>query len=111
MSELDAEDTKLIVLAKGARARVVAEEGAAVRDEDGRTYSAATVQLQNLQLTALQAAVAAAVASGARRLEAAAVVTAGTAVDPSSRAAVAELRAASLILADPAGEVVEVATP
>ena len=54
---------------------------------------------------------AAAVASGARRLEAAAVVTAGTAVDPSSRAAVAELRAASLILADPAGEVVEVATP
>ena len=48
--------------------------GAAVRDTDGRTYAAATVALASLRLSALQAAVAAAVSSGAPGLEAAAVV-------------------------------------
>ena len=40
----------------------------------GRTYVAATVDLPSLQLTAVQAAVAAAVSSGAQALEAVAVV-------------------------------------
>lgn len=110
-AELDPEDAKLITLAKGARARTGAAEGAAVRDEDGRTYAAATVELRALRLTALQSAVAAAISSGARRLEAAAVVTAGGTVDADSRAAVAELHADALILADPAGAVREVRTP
>ena len=53
--ELDAEDPKLVTLARAARARIGAIEGAAVRDQDGRTYAAATVALPSLPLTALQA--------------------------------------------------------
>ncbi|MEU8612994.1 cytidine deaminase, partial [Actinoplanes sp. NPDC048791] len=73
--ELTAEDAKLVTLARGARARVGAVEGAAVRDQDGRTYAAATVVLPSLAVTALQLAVASAAAAGATKLEAAAVVT------------------------------------
>ena len=64
---LDPEDAKIVTLARSARARVGAAEGAAVRDTDGRTYAAATVALPSLRLTALQAAVAAAVSSGRAR--------------------------------------------
>ncbi len=70
------EDRKIITLARTARARNGVAEGAAVRDETGRTYVAGTVELPSLRLTALQTAVAMAVASGARSLEAAVVVTA-----------------------------------
>jgi hypothetical protein len=73
--ELDAEDKKIITLARSARARNGVTEGAAVRDETGRTYVAATVSLPSLHLSALQTAVAMAVASGAKGLEAAAVVS------------------------------------
>ena len=73
--ELDAEDKKIITLARSARARNGVAEGAAVRDETGRTYVAATVSLPSLHLSALQTAVAMAVASGAKSLEAAAVVS------------------------------------
>ena len=58
---LTAEDTKLVTLARAARARTGAVEGAAVRDGEGRTYAAATVALPSLALTALQLAVASAV--------------------------------------------------
>ncbi|MCO5966897.1 cytidine/deoxycytidylate deaminase family protein [Actinoallomurus soli] len=74
MSELDPEDAKIITLARSTRARAGSAEGAAVRDETGRTYAAATVELPSLRLTALQVAVAMAVSSGAESLEAAAVV-------------------------------------
>ncbi|BCJ51529.1 hypothetical protein Asp14428_30040 [Actinoplanes sp. NBRC 14428] len=74
-TELSAEDAKLVTLARGARARVGAAEGASVRDQDGRTYAAATVSLPHLRLTALQLAVASAVAAGATKLEAAALAT------------------------------------
>ena len=90
-ADLDPEDAKIVTLARSARARTGAAEGAAVRDTDGRTYVAATVALPSLQLTALQAAVAAAVSSGAPGLEAAAVVTAADAVDAASLAAVRDL--------------------
>ena len=78
--ELSDEDRKLITLARAARARATSSEGAAVRDDTGRTYAAAEVTLPSLRLTALQAAVAAAVSSGAARLEAAAVVTSNESV-------------------------------
>ncbi len=71
---LDPEDAKLVTLARGARGRVAAAAGAAVRDETGRTYSGADVSLPSLVLSALSLAVAQAVASGARGAEAAAVV-------------------------------------
>ena len=93
MADLDPEDAKLVTLARAARARTGAAEGAAVRDQDGRTYAAATVSLPSLTLTALQAAVAAAVSSGVKTLEAAAVVTESPEVDRASRAAVADLSA------------------
>jgi hypothetical protein len=75
VSELDAEDAKIITLARSTRARAGAAEGAAVRDETGRPSAAGPVDLPSLRLTALQVAVAMAVSSGAQDLEAAAVVT------------------------------------
>jgi cytidine deaminase len=106
MSELDAEDAKLVTLARSARARTGATQGAAVRDADGRTYVAASVALKSLDLSALQVAVAMAVSSGARDLEA--VVVLGD--DPSDDAgeqAVREVSAAAVIFrARPDGSIV-----
>jgi hypothetical protein len=89
--DLDGEDAKLVTLARAARARIGAVEGAAVRDGDGRTYAAASVQLPSLSITALQLSVAAAVAAGAARLEAAAVVTEASMLDTAGQAAVRDL--------------------
>lgn len=105
--ELSAEDAKLVTLARGARGRVGAVEGAALRDETGRTYAAATVALSSLHLTALQVAVAQAAAAGARGVEAAVVVTESDHVDADSAAAVRDLGglAVALVLAAPDGSV------
>src|SRR6516165_8589267 len=100
--ELEAEDAKLVVLARAAMARAEAGSGAAVRDVDGRTYAAAPVDLSALKLTGLQAAVAAAASSGATRLEAA-VLVAASADDPGI-ATVRELSpTAVVIFTDPDG--------
>jgi hypothetical protein len=72
--ELSAEDAKLVTLARGARGRAGAPAGAALRDETGRTYSGADVTLPMLALSALDLAIAQAVAAGARGAEAAVVV-------------------------------------
>jgi hypothetical protein len=84
------EDLKIINLARSTRARVAASEGAAVRDEIGRTYTAAAVALPSLRLSALRLAVAMAVSSGAHKLEAAALVSAGD-LDPGDLAVVRDL--------------------
>nr|WP_221493519.1 cytidine deaminase [Actinomadura coerulea] len=103
---MNAEDAKIITLARSARARAGAAEGAAVRDETGRTYSATSVDLPSLKLSALKAAVAMAVSSGAEDLEAAAVVTAAEAADPADVAAVRDLGPkAPVLLAAPDGSV------
>ncbi|MBP2702682.1 cytidine deaminase [Microbispora sp. RL4-1S] len=100
---LDPEDQKIITLARSARARNGSPEGAAVRDETGRTYAAAGVALPSLELTALQVAVAMAVSSGAASLEAAAVVS--DADDPAEKdlAVVEDMGNATLFLAAPDG--------
>jgi len=101
---LSAEDNKLVTLARSARARVGAVEGAAVRDQDGRTYAAATVTLPSLAVTALQLAVASAAASGATKIEAAAVVTEASELDGAGHAAVRDLSGdAPIHLAGPTG--------
>ena len=76
------EDATLVTLARAACARSGTAEGAAVRDLDGRTYAASAVSLPSLRLSALRLAVAMAVSSGGRGLEAAAIVSAAGAVAP-----------------------------
>ncbi|GLI00368.1 cytidine deaminase [Phytohabitans aurantiacus] len=108
---LEAEDAKLVTLARGARARIGAVEGAAVRDQDGRTYAAANVALPSLTLTALQLAVASAVAAGATRLEAAAVVTEASTLDGAGHAAVRDLAAeAPIHVVAPSGTILGTVT-
>ncbi|MFD8527298.1 cytidine deaminase [Streptosporangium canum] len=102
---LDPEDNKIIVLARSARARNGAAEGAAVRDETGRTYSATNVALPSLTLSALQVAVAMAVSSGAESLEAAALVTAGDGPAEADARAVREMGGRTLLVATPDGAV------
>ncbi|MGI9136113.1 MAG: cytidine deaminase [Candidatus Nanopelagicales bacterium] len=72
--QLRVEDVKLLTLARGARGRIAAPQGAAVRDEMGRTYSAATVDNGTVSISALDLAVAQAISAGARGAEAAVVV-------------------------------------
>src|SRR4051812_28624180 len=104
--DLQPEDAKLVTLARSARGRTGAPEGAAVRDTDGRTYLAATVTLPSLRLSALQAAVAAAVSSGAKGLEAAAIVSDAGSVEQAGLAAVHDLTpSAPVLLAGPDGAV------
>ncbi|QKV95039.1 cytidine deaminase [Streptomyces sp. NA02950] len=106
-AQLDPEDRKIVTLARSARARNGVAEGAAVRDETGRTYVAGTVALDSLRLSALRTAVAMAVASGAKSLEAAAVVTEAETVSDEDRAAVRDLGGAGtpVLLAGPDGTV------
>jgi hypothetical protein len=88
--QINTEDFKIITLARSSRARVAASEGAAVRDETGRTYTAAAVALPSLRLSALRLAVAMAVSSGAQKLEAAALVS-DAELDPGDLAVVRDL--------------------
>ena len=106
-----AEDLKIITLARLTRARVAASEGAAVRDETGRTYTAAAVALPSLRLSALRLAVAMAVSSGAQKLEAAALVSDAD-LDPGDLAVVRDLGPdATVFHAAPDGAVRETLTP
>ncbi|MFC9912218.1 cytidine deaminase [Streptomyces sp. NPDC059862] len=104
---LDPEDRKIVTLARSVRARNGVPEGAAVRDETGRTYVAGTVALDSLRLSALQTAVAMAVASGAKSLEAAAVVTEAESASAEDRAAVRDLGGPKtpVLVASPDGNV------
>ncbi|MBW5423451.1 cytidine deaminase [Streptomyces sp. BG9H] len=106
-TDLGPEDRKIVTLARSARARNGVPEGAAVRDETGRTYVAGTVALDSLRLSALRTAVAMAVASGAESLEAAAVVSGAQELPTEDLAAVRDLGGAGtpVFLAGADGEV------
>ncbi|MCW2866275.1 MAG: cytidine deaminase [Marmoricola sp.] len=71
---MEPEDQKLVVLAKSARARTGAAQGAALRDLDGRTYAGATVALPSLEVSAVGVVVAMALSSGSRGAEAVVVL-------------------------------------
>jgi hypothetical protein len=100
------EDAKIITLARSALARTGAAEGACVRDTDGRTYAAASVQLPHLTLSAVAVAVAMAVSSGAEGLEAAALAGTGG-PDDLDLAVLADLPGSGVVLwcVDPRGQV------
>lgn len=99
----DPEDAKLVTLARSARARTRAAEGAAVRDDIGRTYAASTVELASLRLSAVQAAVAAAVSSGSDRLEAVAVVGDADYLTEADRAVLGDVGVTTVLVAGPDG--------
>ena len=103
-TELAPEDAKLITLARAALARLGADSAAAVRDDTGRTYVAGPVALPSLSLSALQSVVAVAVASGAPKLEAAAVLGLRD-VDAEGAAAVRDLLVPTglILVADASG--------
>lgn len=107
MPDLSDEDAKLVTLARGARGRVSAAEGAALRDETGRTYASASVSLSSLHLSALQAATAQASAAGARGVEAVVLVVEHDSIDADGLAAVRDLGGVGVIvyLVDSAGMV------
>ncbi|MEU1484437.1 cytidine deaminase [Streptomyces sp. NPDC005752] len=111
-TDLGPEDRKIVTLARSVRARNAVPEGAAVRDETGRTYAAGTVDLESLKLSALQTAVAMAVASGATSLEAAALVSEAASVSDADRAAVRDLGGPDtpVLLAGPDGTLRSTAT-
>ena len=93
------------------RSRVASAEGAAVRDETGRTYAAAAVALPSLRLSALRLAVAMAVSSGAKKLEAAALVS-DAELDPGDIAVVRDLGPdAPIFHAAPDGTIRETLNP
>ncbi|MGV1036618.1 MAG: cytidine deaminase [Candidatus Nanopelagicales bacterium] len=108
VGEVSEEDAKLIALARGARARVGSTEGAAVRDDTGRSYSAATVNLPSVKLTAMQLSVATAASSGATDCEGAVLVTRATVVDALDLAAIRDLGGddVPVLLCDLRGEVI-----
>ncbi|MGN6577249.1 MAG: cytidine deaminase [Nocardioides sp.] len=104
----DPDDLKLVTLARSTRARTRAAEGACVRDRDGRTYAAATVDLPSLQLTAVQVAVAMALTSGSTGLEAVVVLGDAAVVSETDLSAVRDFSGAGVPvhLAAPDGTVV-----
>jgi hypothetical protein len=99
-------------LARANRARARTSEGAAVRDTDGRSYSAASVDLPSLRLSALELAVAMAASSGVKGLEAAVVVTEDVGVRESDRRVVRDFAGGGVMVyrADPSGAVTEMLT-
>jgi hypothetical protein len=108
MSDLSAEDKKLVTLARATRARIGAAEGAAVRDTDGRTYAAATVDLPSLQLSAVRACVAMAVASGSTGVDALVVLGESGVLADGDRAAVGDFAGAGGVVVhvgDPRGTI------
>ena len=83
---MDPEDDKLVTLARAALARATgATEGAAVRDDIGRTYAGTSVSAGELELTAVEVAAVMALSSGVRRLESAVLVAADAEGRPRGR--------------------------
>lgn len=106
--QLSAEDTKLVTLARATRARVGAAEGAAVRDTDGRTYAAASVDLPSLRLGAVQVCIAMAISSGSKGLEAVVRLSEASELADTEASAVRDFAGAGVQvhLGDPRGSIV-----
>ena len=105
MTDLSPEDAKLVTLARATRARTRAAEGAAVRDTDGRSYAAATVDLPSLQVSAIGVCIAMAHSSGSRGLEAAVLLSEATELATADAAALGDFAGDAVVvhLAEPSG--------
>jgi hypothetical protein len=103
------EDLKLVTLARSSRLRAKAREGAALRDTDGRTYTAASVDLPSISMSALKVAIVTAASSGVGGVEAAVVVTEAPALSASDLAVVRDLGGSEVPVyrSDPAGNVLD----
>jgi len=114
MAEISAEDKKLVTLARATRARIGAAEGAAARDTDGRTYAAATVDLPSLQISAVQACIAMAVAAGAAGIDAIVVLGEASELTTLDRAPLSDFAGADGLvvahLGDPRGSIASTIT-
>jgi hypothetical protein len=118
-ADLDPEDAKIVRLARTALLRAFVPgggvaQGAAVRDTDGRTYAAATVEHPDPGLTtsALRGALSAAYSSGARTFESLVVLATAPELTGADSALVAELApAVPILLADESGAVRSAVTP
>ncbi len=108
MTELNADDQKLVTLARAARARIRANNGAAVRDETGRTYVGADVDLSSLVISAVELAVGQAAASGAEQISAMVIVTDGPFEQRPTTDSAADMGCRVVVWANAAGEVVDV---
>ena len=109
MELTDPEDAKLVTLARATRARTGANEGAALRDADGRTYAAASVDLASLRISAIGVAVAMAVSSGSRGAEAVVLLGEGDEVATADLAALEDFAGAGVPVhrGSPKGEISE----
>ena len=96
--ELSAEDSKLVTLARATRARTGAPVAAAVRDLDGRTYAAASVDLPSLQVSALGVCVAMAFSSASRGLEAVVVMGGGPQLSANDAAVLSEFGGGDVVV-------------
>ena len=95
---LSAEDAKLVTLARATRARTGAPETAAIRDRDGRTYAAASVDMPSLQVSALGVCVAMAYSSGSRGLEAVVIMGPATELSPYDAALLKEFESDDVVV-------------
>jgi cytidine deaminase len=98
MSELSAEDAKLVTLARATRVRTGAPVAAAVRDLDGRTYAAASVDMPSLQVSALGVCVAMAYSSGSRGIEAVVIMGPATELSPYDAALLKEFESDDVVV-------------
>jgi hypothetical protein len=89
---------KLVTLARGARGRIGAPEGAALLDDMGRSYTGCTVVLTTASLSAVQLALATAVASGSRGLEAVLIVSDQPQINPLDERAVRDFAGSGVLI-------------
>jgi len=95
---LSAEDAKLVTLARATRARTGAPEAAAIRDLDGRTYAAASVDMPSLRVSALGVCVAMAYSSGSRGIEAVVIMGPATELSPYDAALLKEFESEDVVV-------------
>lgn len=104
-ADIEPEDATLVTLARSARVRTNATEAVAVRDTTGRTFTAVSVTLPSLALTACQAVAAAVVVSAGGALETAVILSEAPEVDDADLAVLSDLGAVVVVLVRPDGTV------